>query len=390
MWDADDNELLDFTLSQGPCILGHSHPELLERVIEAIREGQLYAGQHEQEVVLAETLQRLIPCAERVRFSSTGSEAAHTVLRLARYVTGKQKFIKFEGHYHGWFDNVSFNINQTKEQMGEVSGMTPVPWGGGVPASAFQDVIPLRWNDLAVVERTLRERGHEIGAIITEPVMANQGCIEPQPGYLDGLRQLCDAYDVALIFDEIITGVRLDLGGAQSYYGVTPDLALFGKALAGGFPLSAIVGKERFMEPLEDSSVIHAGTLNGNTACVAASLATLEVLERNDREVHSALVQRGLRLRDGLKELTSRLRSDILVQGPGPMFHMGFIARESVTEYRHVLDYDKPLYIEFCQRMRQSGVRLIERGLWYISAAHTDNDIDQCLDVVAASIKEIS
>jgi glutamate-1-semialdehyde 2,1-aminomutase len=379
IWDVDGNELLDFTLAQGPCILGHSHPELLQKVTETLQRGQLFAGQFMEEVQLAERLQSLIPCAGRLRFSSTGSEAAHIALRLARYVTGKPKFIKFEGHYHGWLDNVSFGINPGKEALGPRDEPSRVPWGGGVPESVQSDVLVLPWNDLALVERTLEAGRHDIGAIITEPVMANQGCIEPLPGYLEGLRKLCDWFDVALIFDEIITGFRLDLGGAQRYYGVTPDLAIFGKALACGFPLSAIVGRERFFVPLERHEVYHAGTLNANHASVAAALATIEILERDEAAAHRHLVRLGRRLRDGLQELGKRHGLPLKVQGPGPMFHMGFTEREEVHEYRHTLDYDTERYREFCDLMLACNIRLIGRGLWYVSTAHSDADIDQCL-----------
>lgn len=379
VWDVDGNELLDFTLSQGPCILGHSHPELLKRVTAAIELGQLFAGQFEEEVLLAETLQRLIPSAQRIRFSSSGSEANHAALRLARYVTGKPKFIKFEGHYHGWFDNVAFGINPKREQLGVSEDPNTIAWGGGIPDELADQVVVLPWNDLTLVEEALSKHHSEIGAIITEPLMSNQGCIEPRPGYLQGLRALCDRFDVALIFDEIITGFRLDLGGAQTHFGVTPDLSVFGKALACGFPLSALVGKERFMSPLERNEVYHGGTLNANNASIAAALATVDILERDDAKAHRHLVEQGKELRDRLGTLGRDLEVPLLVQGPGPMFHVGFTARSEVTEYRDTLDYDTATYGKFVSYMLAQNVRLIGRGLWYISSAHTAEDVDLCL-----------
>ncbi len=375
IWDADGNELIDFTLAQGPLILGHSHPEVLRRVNEAIDDGQLFAGQFEQEVLLAEKLQQLIPAAERVRFSSSGSEAAHAVLRLARYATGKPKFIKFEGHYHGWFDSVSISVNPpAATPVGD-----PLPWGGGIPESVREDVVVLPWNDLEQVERTLHERGDEIGAIITEPIMANQGCIEPAPGYLAGLRDLCDRHNVALIFDEIITGFRVDLGGVQRRYGVTPDLAIFGKALASGFPLSAIVGLERFMAPLEQSEVYHAGTLNANNASVAAALATVELLEHDDEALFHRLAETGSTLRESLHALGQKHGLPLRTQGPGPMFHLGFTERSEIRDYRDTLDFDAARYGEFCTSMLALGVRLIGRGMWYVSAAHSAEDVERSL-----------
>lgn len=375
IWDEDGNELIDFTLAQGPLILGHSHPEILSRVKRAMDAGQLFAGQFELEVLLAEKLQQLIPAAERIRFGSSGSEAAHTALRLARYATEKTKFIKFEGHYHGWLDSVSFSVDPpAASPLGAA-----VPWGGGIPENLREEVVVLPWNDLEAVERTLSARGDSIGALITEPIMANQGCIEPQPGYLAGLRELCDRHDVALIFDEIITGFRVDLGGAQRRYGVTPDLAIFGKALASGFPLSAIVGRERFMAPLERHEVYHAGTLNANNASVAAALATVELLERDDAVLLRRLAETGKTLRDELRRLGEKHRLPLRVHGPGPMFHVGFTQRSEIRDYRDTLDFDTARYREFCTCMLALGVRLIGRGIWYVSAAHSSEDAELSL-----------
>jgi glutamate-1-semialdehyde 2,1-aminomutase len=382
VWDVDGNELIDFTLAQGPCILGHSHPELLARVGEALGRGQLFAGQHADELALAETLQRLIPSAELVRFASSGSEAAHAVLRLARFVTGRPKFIKFIGHYHGWFDNVSFSIAPPPTSFNDPTHA--VAWGGGIPPEHAAYVVTLPWNDLAIVRETLEREGDHIGAIITEPVMCNQGCIEPRVGYLQGLRDLADEFGVALIFDEIITGFRLDLGGAQSYYSVVPDLAMFGKALGSGLPLAAIVGRERFMSPLSRNEVTHAETMNGNNACMAAGLATVDIRERDDRATHRHIAAMGRTLRDGLSRIAGRSGLLLLVQGPGPMFHMGFTRRSSVAAYHETLDYDRTRYQDFCVRMLRRGIRLIERGLWYVSAAHTEEDVAAALAATEA------
>jgi glutamate-1-semialdehyde 2,1-aminomutase len=387
IWDADGHELLDFTLSQGPCILGHSHPELKKRVAASLEAGQLFAGQHMEELELAEAVKRSVPSAERVRFAVSGSEAAHALLRLARHVTGRPKFIKFIGHYHGWLDAVSFSVNPPRDETNAMP--SPVAWGGGIPAALADSVIVLRWNDLALVEETMARHGSEIAAIITEPVMCNQGCIEPLPGFLQGLRDICDRYGSALIFDEIITGFRMGSGGAQAHYGVTPDMALFGKALGAGFPLAALVGSERFMSPLARGEVYHAGTLNASNASVAAGLAVVEVMGRNDGEGYRHIARLGARLRDGLAEIGREGRLKLRVQGPGPMFHMGFSERERATSYDHALDYDKALYSRFCQGMLGRGVRLIERGLWYVSLAHTDQDIDHTLATARDVLEEI-
>jgi glutamate-1-semialdehyde 2,1-aminomutase len=387
MWDADGNELLDFTLSQGPCILGHSHPELVARVQAAVAKGQLYAGQHAEEVLLAEALQRLIPCAEKLRFASSGSEAAQACIRIARAKTGRQRILKFDGHYHGWLDSVAWNVAPPGN-----AGDAPQPWCAGIAESTAADIVCLPWNDLDAVRRTMAAHGPDIAAIITEPVMCNQGCIEPLPGFLEGLRALCDEHGSALIFDEIITGFRLNLGGAQRHYGVTPDLALFGKALGAGFPLAAIAGRAAWMAPLEAGRTYHAGTMNGNNACIAAGLATVELLERDDHAALRRIATLGAALRDGLAELGTRHGVALRVQGPGPMFHAGVSKLQRATEFRHVAADDKAAYQAFCSAMLLEGVRLIERGLWYVSAAHTEADIafalaaaDRALDRVPRS-----
>jgi glutamate-1-semialdehyde 2,1-aminomutase len=376
--DVDGNEYLDFTLSQGPLILGHSHPHVLAGVAKASADGQLFAGQHLRELELAESLQRLIPCAELMRFSLSGSESDHAALRLARAVTGRPKFLRFEGHYHGWLDNVALGISGPSiEALGPREHPTPVRWTAGLPPDIESQSLVLPWNDLALVERTLNQAHAEIAAVITEPVMCNSGCIEPEPGYLEGLRALCDRYGIVLIFDEVITGFRLGLGGAQKHYGVIPDLAVFGKAMASGYPISVLAGKSRFMEKIADGTVIHAGTMNSGNPSIAAAQATLRVLE--GEAVQPRLFDLGRRLMEGLRDASKRAGKPFLVQGPGPMFHTGFTTLERVRDFRETLTYDKPRYAAFVAGMQERGIRLIGRGLWYISAAHTADEIDRCI-----------
>jgi glutamate-1-semialdehyde 2,1-aminomutase len=378
MVDVDENEYLDFTLSQGPMILGHSHPEVLERVHQASLEGQLYAAIHLREVELAERLQRIVPCAELVRFSLSGSEADHAAFRAARYTTGKQKFIRFEGHYHGWFDNVSWGVGAPSlEAMGDREHPIANAWSGGLPEHSRDESILLPWNDLAIVEKTLKAQANEICAIITEPVMCNSGCIEPRPGFLQGLRELCTHYDIALIFDEVITGFRLSLGGAQAHYGVTPDLAVFAKAMANGYPISALVGKKRWMQAVADGKVVHAGTLNAGNPSVAAAIATLDIMERD--HVHTKLHTLGQRLKQGLTSAAQAAGQSVLIQSPGPMLHMGFTDLPAANDFRDTLTFDKAKNAKFIFEMQERGVRIIGRGLWYLSAAHTEADIDHAV-----------
>lgn len=385
--DVDGNSYLDFTLSQGPLVLGHSHPEVLEAVTVASRDGQLFAGQHLLELELAESLQRLIPCAELLRFSLSGSEADHAALRAARAVTGRDRFLRFEGHYHGWFDSVAVGVSGSLPELGPRDAPTPVRWCQGLPARIEDECLVLPWNDLKLVEQTLARHAPDIAAVITEPVMCNNGCILPEPGFLAGLRALCDHYGCVLIFDEVITGFRVGLSGAQKRFEVIPDLAVFGKALASGYPLSVLAGKRRFMQPIAEGKVIHAGTMNSGNPTVAAALATLRVLERED--VPRKLEERGKTLMAGLADVSRRAGKPLLLQGPGAMFHAGFTTLPAVRDYRDTLTYDKALYGKFVAGMQDRGVRLIGRGLWYVSAAHTEGDLEQALASAAEVLRAL-
>ncbi len=386
--DADGNEYLDFTLSQGPLIVGHSHPHVLETVRAHSEKGQIFAGQHLAELELAEKLQSLIPSAELLRFSLSGSESDHAALRLSRAVTGRDKFLRFEGHYHGWFDNVVVgNAGASEEALGSRENPNKVHWTAGLPARIDDEMIVLPWNDLALLEKTVAERHSEIAAIITEPVMCNNGCIPPEPGFLEGIRALCDKYGIVFILDEVITGFRLGMGGAQKHFGVTPDLSVFGKAMASGYPISILAGKREFMQLIAEGKVIHAGTMNSCNPCIAAALATIEVLERDN--VHEKLFALGQRLMAGLREAAKAANQPLLVQGLGPMFHTGFTTLDKVTDYRGTLTYDKAKYGAFSLGMQERGIRLIGRGLWYISGAHTEAEIDHAIEVAGEVLRSL-
>ncbi|MEP7109963.1 MAG: aspartate aminotransferase family protein [Ferruginibacter sp.] len=388
IYDVDGNEYLDFTLSQGPMIIGHNHPHVVKRVEEYVRKGQLFAGQHILEIELAEKLQQLIPSAELMRFCLDGSEAVQTAFRIARAKTGKQKFLRFEGHYHGWLDNVAWGLSTpSAEQLGPVEEPNVFPWTEGLPDNVKDDFIILPWNDLQLLEKTFKKRHHELAAVITEPIMCNNGCILPREGYLQGMRDLCDQYNVTLIFDEVITGFRTSLGGAQTFYKITPDLAIFAKAIASGYPISVIVGKKDWMNLVAESKVIHAGTMNSSNATVAAAMGTIEVLESGN--VFERIFKLGLQLMEGLSELAMRNNSNLLVQGLGPMFHTGFTHLPAVHDFRDVLTYDKAKLNKFIAGMHDNGIRIIGRGLWYISAAHTEEDIETALEISSKVFKQL-
>ena len=386
--DVDGNEYLDFTLSQGPMIVGHNHPHVVKRVEDYAKNGQLYAGQHMLEIELAEKLQQLIPSAELMRFCLDGSEAVQTAFRLARAKTGKKKFLRFEGHYHGWLDNVAWGLSAPSvEQLGSREEPVVFPWTQGLPENVQQEFIILPWNDPTLLEKTIREKHAEIAAIITEPIMCNNGCILPRQGYLQGMRDLCDEFNITLIFDEVITGFRTSLGGAQKYYQITPDLSIFAKAIASGHPISAIVGKKEWMNLIVEGKVIHAGTMNSSNSTVAAAMGTLEVLESEN--VVERIFKLGLLLMDGLREIAKKNNSNLLVQGLGPMLHAGFTNLPAVYDYRDVLAYDKVKLARFVAGLHDNGIRIIGRGLWYLSGAHTEKDIETALAVSSSVIKQL-
>lgn len=388
IYDVDGNEYIDFTLSQGPLILGHNHPHVVKRVEDYAKMGQLFAGQHLLEIELAEKLQQLIPSAELMRFCLDGSEAVQTAFRIARAKTGKQKFLRFEGHYHGWLDNVAWGLSTpSAEQLGSREAPAVFPWTEGLPDSVQDDFIILPWNDLALLEKIIKEKHLEIAAVITEPIMCNNGCILPKTGYLQGMRDLCDQYNITLIYDEVITGFRTSLGGAQTYYNVSPDLSIFAKAIASGYPISAIVGKKDWMSLVVESKVIHAGTMNSSNSTVAAAMGTIEVLEAGN--IYEKIFTLGIQLMEGLRDIGKQNKSNLLVQGLGPMLHTGFTDLSAVNDFRDVLTYDKVKLNKFIAGMHDNGIRIIGRGLWYISAAHTEKDIDTALDISSKVFKQL-
>jgi glutamate-1-semialdehyde 2,1-aminomutase len=388
IYDVDGNKYLDFTLSQGPLILGHSHPQVLNAVSEYSEKGQLFAGQHIKEIELAEKLNEIIPSAELMRFCLDGSEAVQTAFRVARAATGRKKFLRFEGHYHGWLDNVAWGLSTpSAAALGSRDHPEVFPWTQGLAEDSKNEFIIIPWNDVALLTKTISERFEEIAGVITEPIMCNNGCILPQEGFLQTLRKLCDQYEITLIFDEVITGFRIALGGAQQYFGITPDLSIFAKAMGSGYPISAIVGKKKWMDLIATSKVIHAGTMNSGNAPVAAALATIEILQKE--HPYERLFELGRKLMKGLQTAAATHNHNLLVQGPGPMFAIAFTDLKEVTDYRDTLAADKAKLSKFISLMHNRKIRIIGRGLLYISVAHTEEQVDHIIDVANEVMTEL-
>jgi len=361
--DVDGNEYLDYVCGYGPVILGHAHPAVADQVARAAYGLQQPGGQHETEIELAESLCRLVPAFERVRPASSGSEAVHAAIRVARGATGRTLVIKFAGHYHGWLDTIYTGT----------ANVTAVPESQGQLPSEVADVIVAEWNDEPMLRELFAGYSGRIAAVIMEPLPCNAGVIPANPGFLELARQLTYENGSVLIFDEVITGFRLALGGAQEMLGVVPDLTVVAKAMGNGFPVSAFGGRDELMDLVADNRVVHAGTYNGGGISVAAALATIQTLET--QPIHDHLIRVGTRLRDGLVETASHHGFPLVAQGPGPVFFTWISDRTSIRSFREHLQADQATYARFAEILLDEGVRVIPGGRWYLSAAHTEDDI---------------
>jgi len=368
--DVDGNRFIDYTLAWGPLILGHSPAALNEAIAAQLPKGHTFGAQHALEFQAAELLCDAIPCADKVAFANSGTEIVQVALRLARAVTGRALYLKFEGHYHGWDDSVLVSFKPAAADCGSMSP-TPVgtgqrPWSGAVVA---------RWNDRASVQAAFAAHPGEISAIICEPLLCNSGCLPPLDGFLEFLRATATANGALLIFDEVITGFRLALGGGQAFYGVTPDLATFAKACGGGLPLSVLAGRNEYMDWIADGRVVHAGTLNGNPIALAAAVASLQTLTP---EVYERMHRNGHALRRGLEEALRTKGIPLVTTGEGSVFQLHF-QPETPREYRDTLPTDKALYAAFLLALLDAGVLALPDGRWYISAAHDEAVIEDTL-----------
>ena len=379
LFDVDGNRYIDYALGMGAAILGHAPAPVVAAVAGSLNRGQVLAGQHPLEVELARRFVRMVPCAELVRFGMSGSEMVQAALRVARAFTGRRGVVKFEGHYHGWFDTILVSVAPPPEAAGSRERPARHLPSAGQSRAAASEVAVLPWNDLEVLGRYLPARWRQTAAVIMEPVMCNTGVIMPRPGFLEGVRRLCDRYGIVLIFDEVITGFRLAPGGAQELLGVIPDLAVFGKALGGGFPIAALAGKRPLMELVGSGLVLHGGTYNANLVSLAAALATLEELGRDGGRVYRRMWELGERLAAGLRELGARREVPLRVSGVGPLVHTAFGGEAEPTDYRSYRTTDPDRQRAFIGRLQHLGVRPTARGTWFVSAAHGEADLAETL-----------
>ena len=387
MWDVDGNEFIDYVMGMGPNIFGHAPQFVTQSVYEDMQNGYCLTGQTVKENEMSEFIKKTIPFNRKVRYASSGTEIVQVALRLARSFTNKNKFLKFEGHYHGWMDSVLYNSHP--DISNEENIFNPVPESGGISHGTSNEVVIAPWNDIEALENILKDNHNEISSIITEPILWNTNVILPEDGYLEKLRLLCDKYNILLIFDEVGTGFRVALGGAQEIYGIEPDLSTYAKSMAAGFPIAMLAGKPEIMDSLSNGKVVHGGSFNTNVMSVSASHATLNYLLSN-KNFYKNLNRSGETLIKGLEEAASKNGIDILIQGLGSVFYLSFTSAKSIKNYReHTINIDFGKYKEFAKLMLLNGVRLSQNGRWHMSSAHSEEDIEKTIYAANLSFAEL-
>ncbi len=382
VWDVSGNEYVDYLLGSGPMLLGHAHPEVVAAVHDQIDRGTTFLARNEAIILLAEEIVKAIACADEVRFSSTGTEATLFAMRVARAYRGRSKILKFEGGFHGMNDYALMS-SEPKELL---EFPQAAPDSAGIPPSIQAEVLIAPFNDIETTSAIIERHHDELAGVIVEPI---QRLIPPASGFLEGLREITERFGIPLIFDEIVTNFRFAYGGAQEFYGVVPDLCVLGKALAGGFPLTAVAGRQELMSyfdpALTDQFVLQRGTLSGNPVAAVAALATLNVLRREG--TYDRLFETGRQLMDSLERLLKEAEIPAQVAGVPPMFDVFFTDAE-ITDYRSTLASDKAMKSRFNQLLRERGVFKGDTKL-YVSTAHTQEDVTHTINAFASAIDEL-
>jgi len=383
VYDEDGNEFIDYVSSWGPLILGHSHPQVVEAVKKVLENGTSFGAPIELEITLAQMITAAMPSLEMVRFVNSGTEATMSAIRLARAFTGRDKIIKFAGGYHGHSDGLLAKAGSGMVTLG-------IPDCPGVPASFASETLVTAYNDCTAVERLFANFGSEIAAIIVEPIAANMGVVPPQPGFLEHLRALTQESGALLIFDEVITGFRIAYGGAQSLYGITPDLTCLGKIIGGGLPVGAYGGRRELMEMVAPvGSVYQAGTLSGNPVVMTAGIETLRVL--GQPRIYASLEAQSSLLEKGIVETASKAEINIYLSRIGSIQTI-FFARGPVTDYETASRADTGLYAKIFQHMLSQGIYLppSQFEAIFISIAHSNADIQATIDSAARAFSSLS
>ncbi|PPD02666.1 MAG: glutamate-1-semialdehyde-2,1-aminomutase [Methylobacter sp.] len=383
IFDSQGKAYIDYVGSWGPMVLGHAHPEVIAAVKAAAEKGLSFGAPTEIETLMAKRVCELLPSIDLVRMVSSGTEATMSAIRLARGFTGRDKIVKFEGCYHGHSDALLVKAGSGALTLG-------VPSSPGVPASFAEHTLTLAYNDSEAVAQTFARLGEQIACIIVEPVAGNMNCVPPVPGFLEALRNACDQYGSVLIFDEVMTGFRVALQGAQGHYGITPDLTTLGKVLGGGMPVGAFGGKRAIMEQLAPlGPVYQAGTLSGNPVAMAAGLKTLELIAQPD--FFKTLTAKTQKLTSGLRALAAEAGIGFTTNHVGGMFGLFFSAQTEVSRFADVMQCDQNRFKQFFHAMLEHGVYLapsaFEAG--FVSAAHSDEDLDKTLDIAGTVLRTL-
>jgi glutamate-1-semialdehyde 2,1-aminomutase len=391
IWDADGHQFIDYLLSYGSVVLGHCDSELIEDVARQLQLGTMFGTCNTIEVQLAEQICRMVPCAELVRFANSGSEAICGAIRAARGFTGREKILKFEGHYHGWVDVLAVSNRPSASEYGPFESPSSHPHSRGMPQSVVRDVVICPWNEPDILKQILDRHQGEFAAVIAEPIVANNACIMPRTGYLELLREECTKRGIVLIFDEIVTGFRTSPGGAQDLFGVIPDIAVYSKALGGGLPISAFAGKRPIMDLVAANTVKHGGTYNGNPVCAAAALRTLQAL--SEPSVIDRIRHAGEAVMEAIRRSAADEGVPCVVQGVGSMFQVLFNGSgQAPTQYRQLLECDVNRYAAFRHSLLQQGIHMNSSGsaCWFVSAAHTPSDTEIACRAVEIAMRAIA
>ncbi|VAX12698.1 Glutamate-1-semialdehyde 2,1-aminomutase [hydrothermal vent metagenome] len=383
VYDEDDQQYIDYVGSWGPMILGHAHDEVLAAVAKTMQNGLSFGAPTELETRMAEKVCELMPSIEMVRMVSSGTEATMSALRLARGYTGRDKIVKFEGCYHGHSDSLLVKAGSGALTLG-------VPTSPGVPASLAEHTLTLTYNDSEQVKQLFAEMGDQIACIIVEPVAGNMNCVPPLPGFLETLRKVCDEHGSVLILDEVMTGFRVSLGGAQGHYGITPDLTTLGKVIGGGMPVGAFGGKREIMQHIAPlGPVYQAGTLSGNPVAMAAGLKNLELISKPG--FFDALTEKTRQLADGLRERARRCGIPLATNQVGAMFGFFFTEENSISFFNQVCACDAERFKTFYHGMLEQGVYMApssyETG--FVSSAHSDEDLARTLQAAETVFKTL-
>ncbi len=385
--DVDGNRYVDLMMAYGALLLGHSHPAIAEALREAAGLGTLFAAASEPEVEVAEAICERVPGVERVRFANTGTEATMAAIRLARGLTGRRRFIKFEGHYHGWYDDFLVSAHpHPYTDLGLPTDPIAIPESSGLTSESLNQAILVPWNDLDRLEDALRRHRGEVAAVITEPVMANMGVIPPRPGYLEGVQRLARQYDTLFILDETVTGFRLSEGGAARRYGLRPDILTYGKGLGAGLPVAALAGPAVVMDGLRWGGVLHYGTQNASLIGMMVARANLKALTP---AVYEHLEAMGQRLEDGLMDVLRRRGVPGRVQRVGGMLQIFFGTDQPIEDYRQFCRHvDRPFFQHFAWELLRRGVYLSPAASLHsvLSAAHTAEDIDRVIEAADGTL----